>query len=123
MPILSDSGKENIHRFRLEFGPNFYNRPVGIAITVQQVIPCDSGFVNQSLEEIFAKTGWMGGRQADVFVQVKKLDPAPVDVGRPRQRIQEFKLRCPGCGYQAGASLIAQRPPNRACGMVGCYLP
>src|ERR1035438_470064 len=64
----------------------------------------------------------MGGRQADVFVQMKNFHPAPIDVGRSGQRIQEFKLRCPGGGYEAGVSLIAERPPERARGVIGCCL-
>jgi hypothetical protein len=53
---------------------------------------------------------------------MKNLDPAPIDAGRDGQRIQELKLRCPGGGYQTGASLIGQRPPERARGMIGCGL-
>ena len=64
----------------------------------------------------------MGGRQANVFVQMKNFDPAPIDAGRAGQRIQEFKLRCPSGGDNASTSLIAQRPPKRARGMVGSCL-
>jgi hypothetical protein len=53
---------------------------------------------------------------------MKKLDQAPIDAGRAGQRIQEFKLRCPSGGYETGASLIAERPPERARGMIGCCL-
>jgi hypothetical protein len=78
--------------------------------------------VNQSLEEIFAKTGWMSRGQANVFVQMKNLDQAPIDAGRAGQRIQEFKLRCPSGGYETGTALIAERTPERARGMIGCCL-
>lgn len=64
----------------------------------------------------------MGRRQANVFVQMKNLDPAPIDAGRDGQRIQEFKLGCPSGGYKTGASLLAQRPPERARGMIGSCL-
>jgi hypothetical protein len=64
----------------------------------------------------------MGRRQANVFVQMKNLNPAPIDAGRAGQSIQEFKLRCPGGGYEAGVSLIAERPPKRARGVIGCCL-
>ena len=102
--------------------PIFVNRPLRIAVAVQQVIPGDSDFVNQSLKKIFAKTGGMSSRQANVFVQMENLDPAPIDIGRAGQGIQKFKLRCPSCGYETGTSLIAKRPPERARGMIGCCL-
>ena len=43
--------------------------------------------------------------------------------GRASQRIQKFKLRCTSGGDNAGTSLIAQRPPKRARGMLGCRRP
>ena len=112
--------QKKIHWFGLECNPNFCNRPLWIAITIQQVITGDSHFVNQPLEEIFAKTRWMSRRQANVFVQMKNLNTAPVDAGRADQSIQEFKLRCPSSGYKTGASLVAQRLPERARSMIGC---
>src|SRR5450755_772494 len=111
MPILSNSGKEKIHRVRLEFSTNRCNCPLWIAITVQQVIPCDSSLVNQSLQEIFAKAGGMRRRQAHVFVQMKNFNMAPIDTGRAGQCIQELKLRRPSGSHDAGASLIAKRAP------------
>ena len=54
----------------------------------------------------------MGGRQADVFVQVRELDPAQAMssalVGASRNSNSMPRLR-----LKAGASLIAQRPPKK----------
>jgi len=59
----------------------------GIGVAVEQVILRDAGFVDQSLEEVFAKTGWMCDWQADVFVEMKEFDAMPVDFFRASENI------------------------------------
>src|SRR5206468_2834694 len=64
----------------------------GITIAVQQMMLGDPGFVNQTLEKIFAKAGRMSNGQPDVFVEVKDLDTLPVDVLGSGQCLEKIHL-------------------------------
>jgi len=50
----------------------------------------------KAFPEIFAKRGWMGNGQADVFIQVKKCHRLPGNVRFGQQRIQHLELRGAG---------------------------
>src|SRR5215470_476146 len=78
----------------------------------------DSRLVDEPLEKVLAKTGRMGDRQANVFVQVEQLDLAPIDVRRARQGIQEFKLRSTGSGHDPRLAVVADSAPKRLRGML-----
>jgi hypothetical protein len=64
-----------------------------VALSLQKVVSGNSRFMNQAFEKILAKTCRMGRREADVFVQMKYLDAAPIDIRLAGERVQKLKLR------------------------------
>ena len=128
VPVFSDSHKSDINRTGNQFTANSLCDLLGDALSIQKVVLSDSGFVadssfepdfslkNDPFQNVFPETGRMRGRQANVFVQVKKLDPVPIDVCCASQRIQKLKLRCPGCATRAPPfSRRAARKDFAAC--------
>ena len=70
----------------------------GVALAVEQVIAGDAGLADQPLEQVPAEAGGMIDGQADVLVEMKQLDPRPVDAGRRGERVEELELRRAGRG-------------------------
>ena len=60
----------------------------------------------------------MLGGQADVFIEVKQLDGAPVEIRLAHQPIEERNLRRAGGGDDAGATALMKRR-SQAAGRIG----
>jgi len=117
--VLSDPCESDIHRFRLKFTPNLPDAPRRVAVAIEKVVSGDPGLVNQPLEKILAKTCRMSSRKSNVFVEMKYLDTAPVDIGRAGERIQKLKLRGSGSRDDACFSMITDCAAQRLRGVIG----
>jgi len=112
--VFSDSHKADVNGPGNQFTANSLCDLLGVALSIQKVVLSDSGLVtdssfeNDPFQNVFPETRRMRSRQANVFVQVKKLHPAPIDVCRASERVQKFKLRCPGSGNDSRGAILAQ---------------
>ena len=78
--VFADARESKINRSGLQFRANLVRYRFRIELAVQKMVLCDSRFVNEALEQIFAKARRMRHRQADVFVQMEKFDTTPIEV-------------------------------------------
>jgi len=122
--VFSDSHESDINGTGNQFTANSLCDLLRVALSVQKVVLSDSGFEpdsspkNDPFQNVFPETGRMRRRQANVFVQVKKLNPAPIDVRCASQRIQKFKLRCAGSGNDSRRAILAQSSSQGFCGVL-----
>src|SRR5713226_3362117 len=73
----------------------------------------DPHFVNQSLEEVFAKAGGMRQRQSDILIQMKQLNFSPINFVMACQRIEKIQLGRSCCGDDSRPAPRAYGPANR----------
>src|ERR1700677_920972 len=88
VPVLANSQKCNIHGAGCElyaYTAHYFRRISSVA--VEQVIVGNSSFVHQLVQQHLPKTSWVGGRQADVFIEMKNFYTRPVDTGRLGQGV------------------------------------
>jgi len=60
---LSDSGKSNVHGFRLEFTPYLSDAALRVTVAIQEVVSGNPGFMNQAFEKILPKTCGVSDRR------------------------------------------------------------
>jgi hypothetical protein len=90
--IFTNSDKRQIRWAGTQLASYTLDHFPGIALPVEQVVVRDGGLVNQPLEEIFAKTGAMSGRESNVLVQVEHFDALPFDPWGSGKSLQELEL-------------------------------
>ena len=56
----------------------------------------------------------MRGGQPDVFIEMKQLDPGPIDIRLLHESVQKFSLRCGRGGDNACGSTIVDSASNRS---------
>src|SRR4029077_4741891 len=124
MAVFTDSHKSDVNPAGNQFMANSLCDLLRIALSIQKVVPSDSGFApdsslkNDTFQYVLPETSWMRRRQANVFVQVKKLDPAPINVRCASQRIQKFKLRCAGSDNDSRSAILAKSSSQRFRGVL-----
>src|SRR5215472_12754921 len=116
--VLSDPPKSNIHWPCGQFAADLFCHRLRISLAIQKMMLRDSRLMNEPLEKVLAKTGRMSDWQANVFVQVKQLDAAPINIRGARQGLQEFKLRRTGRGHDPCQTVVADSSAKRFRGML-----
>ena len=90
--ILANPDKRHVDGRLGELAANALGDAGGVLFPIEQMIPGDARLGDEAIEEVFAKTGGMIDRQADVLVQVEHLHARPVDGGRRGKRLQKVEL-------------------------------
>src|SRR5262249_6621743 len=99
--VFTDSNEGEVNRCggqRLPYRANNLGR---ILLAIEQVIPANARLANEALHQIFAETGRVADREANVLVEVKHFDAVPVDARSCGQELQKVELRRAGCGDDA----------------------
>src|SRR5579871_628434 len=113
--ILSDSKKCNVDWLRGDGLIHAAKRLSNISLSIKQVVLHNSSFLDQLFHQHLAEAARRRDRQTNIFIQVKDLDLAPIDLRFARKMVEKYYLRCSGCGHYAGASLLMNRLANRFC--------
>jgi len=106
--VFTDADKGEINRRGKEFATYLLNYGLRVQHAIQPMKFLDTGFVNETLQEILAKAGGVRDRQADILIQVKDLQPRPIDVRQGGERIEKLELRGARGGNQPHHALLAQ---------------
>src|ERR1700722_2293114 len=100
--VFADSDECDVDWCRCQFLTYRADNFGGILFAVEQVIAADAGFSNKAFHQIFAETGGVVDRKANVLIEVEHFDARPVDAGSGGEELEEIELRGTGGGDDAG---------------------
>jgi hypothetical protein len=92
MAVFADPDEGHINRCCGQLASNFFGDTDSVTLHVEQVISANSCLGDEPLEQVLTETCGMIDRQADVLVQMKHLDVAPVDIAGSRECREEIQL-------------------------------
>jgi len=119
VPILTNAQKGDINRRRSQCLSLAAHDFGDITIAIQQVIVGNSSFLYQLLQQHLPEAARMINRKADVFVQMKNLNPRPVDAWLAGKRVQKLELRRSRRGNDPRVPMFANRSANGGHGLLG----
>jgi len=95
----------------------------GVAsVTVEEMIVGDSSWLDQLLNQHFAKAAGVGDWQPDVFVEMKNFHTGPSDASGFGQSIQKLQLRRGGGCDDARLPARVDRAADGRCCLFGSCL-
>src|SRR5689334_11083930 len=86
---------------------------------VEQMIAGNSRGLDNAIANVASETGRVIDANADVFVEVEKLNSVPVDFRRGDNVLEKFKLRSPGGSQQAHRFKLLQGGSQFINGIIG----
>lgn len=119
MGVFADAGEGDVYRRGGEELADAERSFVRGSVGIEQMVMPHAGFMNQAIEKVFAKTGGVGDRQADVLVEMKELDFLPVEFLRSNESVEKIQLGSSGCNDDARAAAIEDGVADGVRGLIG----
>lgn len=118
MAVFSDADEGDINLGKLQFVANSFHQLAGIFGAAQKMVLADADFIDEALAQIFAEAGGVSFGEADIFVEMKHFDAAPIDAGHGGEGREKFELRSAGGGDDAGFATGRDGFANDGGGMI-----
>lgn len=119
MTVFAHADEGDINRRLLQFIANRFHDGGGIVRAAEEMVFTDADFVDEALAQVFAEAGRMRFGQADIFIEVKHFDVAPIDTGCGGKSVKKFELGCPGGGDDASQATRSDGVSDDCCGPSG----